>query len=143
MTFGLFSPKAQDCVGQNPRGDRRQRSQSDDSARLGRNVARAVERCVEILKRPFERGNEIARDPGQFDRARVAVEQRDAERLLETPDLHGEGRLGDVQDRRRAGEALDASDRQEGTDLPQADIHKVMLLLISNKFNCLIMPFAA
>ena len=75
MTFGLCLAKAQDGVGQNPRGDRRQRSQPDDSARLGRNVARAAERRVEILKRPLERGNEIARDPGQFDRARVAVEQ--------------------------------------------------------------------
>ena len=51
------------------------RRQPDDSALLGRDVARADQRGVEILKRPLERGNEIARDPGQFDRARVAVEQ--------------------------------------------------------------------
>ena len=120
--------KAQDCVGQNACGDRRQHSQSDDPALLGGDVARAVERCVEILKRPLERGNEIARDPGQFDRARVAVEQRDAERLLQSPDLHREGGLGDVQDRRRAGEALDASDRKERTNLPQTDIHKMIAI---------------
>jgi hypothetical protein len=58
--------KAQYGVREDSRGNGWQRRQSDDAPGLGRDIARAVKRRVEILKRPFERRNEVARDPSQF-----------------------------------------------------------------------------
>ena len=143
MTFCLFPRKPRIASGNTPRRYRRQRGQPDDAARLRGDVGCAAHRRVEVRHRSFESGEEIVRYSGQFDRARVAVEQLDAERLLQAPDLHRQGGLGDVQYRRSPGEALDASQRKERAHLPKADVHKIDLLLTSDKFNCFIMPFAA
>ena len=53
----------------------------------------------------------------------VAIEQAKLQRLLEPLDLHGERRLGDMKKFGRPGEAAELGHRDEGSHLPQADIH--------------------
>ena len=58
---------------------------------------------------------------GRVDAARMAVQQRDAELVLQLPDLEAERRLGDVNALGRTGEALGLDDLDEIAQL--SDVH--------------------
>ncbi len=87
-------------------------------------------RAADVLRRRLQldqAGNpdrqEAVAELGQGDAAGGAVEQAEAELLLQLPDQHAHPRLGDVELFRGAREALVARRQQESFQLSRGDIH--------------------
>jgi hypothetical protein len=134
---GVFLAKLADGIGQESGGERRQRRDPDHAAPLRRHLAQVEQNRIEVLQGSLEGRQQFPADPGKIDRSRRAVEQPQAQRLFQAPDLHRQRRLRQVKQRGGLGKTFQFCDRNKGAQLPDADIHSVCLFLRSNKFNCI------
>ncbi len=115
---GIFLLEPQQAFGDQRRHQRAQRGDGDPPP------LHAAERLPSLLRRADD-----AAGKGQEGHALVrqrhrppALEELHAEKLLQRADAHRSGGLGDVEMRRRAGEALVADDAVEGAKL--VEVHR-------------------
>ena len=80
-------------------------------------------RLVKLAGDGFAEGVEFFAGLGQVDFLAQALEQRQADGFLELLDLHGHGRLGQVEVFRRPGEAQAPGHPLEHFQLPECDVH--------------------
>ena len=77
----------------------------------------------EVGQHGVDHGHQVLARLRERDRARAAVEELHAQRLLEVADLRRQRRLRGVQRVRRPGEAAETADGHEGAELAEVDIH--------------------
>jgi hypothetical protein len=119
-------------IAQRVRGERRRQDVGRDERRrakcqhpsLDRSRATDVRRRLLELDQAAVRDGQKARaELGQRHLARGALEEAEAELLLELAHQHAHSRLRDEELVRRAREALIARREQEGLELSRGDIH--------------------
>jgi hypothetical protein len=103
---------------------------------LGRKRLCVHDDGVEFVQNPLEDRKKFASDPRDINRSAVPIQQPNAKALFQFAYLNRQGRLRDVQERRRAREALEMRDRDERANLTHIDIHNGKLLLPSEHCNC-------
>ena len=82
-------------------------------------------RGIELGEDPAGPGDEQLARGGDRDRSRRPLRERDADLILQAPDLLGEGRLRDVLPGRGAGEAALVGERDEVAELPEFHKHSL------------------
>ena len=107
--------------------ERRQRGDADRAAASLGVFERVVERDVDLADEAAQRRHEVGADPRQRDAAWIAIEQLCAERQFEIADLHGQGRLRQVQPLRGAGKTALFGKREAGAQLGERIAHKFKL----------------
>ena len=123
---GIARPVAREDVGQPAGGERRQQRERDPAAAQRGAVVDAGDRGVELGEDAPRRRLEV----GAFDRRRdvalAAIEEANAERLLEAADEGAERRLREVHRRRGAGEVALLQQERIGAELAQRCGHDLL-----------------
>ena len=93
--------------------------------RRAREVSEFIDRAQDVADAP----GEVFPEPRQRDLPRASLQEHAAERVLESLDLHRQGRLRDRTCFRRAAEMAMPGQRIEIAQLPKRDVYHQKILL--------------